>query len=388
MNKSVLLFLVVIASIFFNHPIDLLVGIRSQDSFFDVFWADRWFYAMLAMIVYVGLKIKQSHHMSVALLIGYSLISSLYAFGWHGSYPYIKTDIQAFTAYSFSAIMLGLFCLGSFSYKDLPKVQKAFSAICFINIIMVIFQFLLGVPNGSRAGIFGNPSMSGCFISITLPFVVMMGHSFIALLGLVAIGLIGSSQPIGIIAVAAAAYYLKVFSKSKFVTKILVTSLTLGSILILIPITTSKHHRSAFDNSGRFEVWKTVLGPWFKDGRYIVGQGTGTTEVIVPRIQAIEESKKHKNKTESFHLTEYKWFHSEYLQMLFENGIIGLLLMLNVIYYSLIISYKKNAFIFSTLCAYLATMMFNFPFHLPMHAIFGGILLSMIFKKESFCEQA
>ena len=395
-NTIVILSLILIAC--FYHPFyRLLSGRTNEIEYWNSVWADKWFYLMGILSLSLTYRLKQKYHWSICVLVAYLLLSALWAFGYSGSYYFALRerldDIKANSSYAFIAIALTVAFVSELKIKDLKVAEGVIGIIGFLNSAMIIAQRGFYYDKGLRGGFLGNPSMSGCFIAFALPF---MRNRLQVVFGIIAILLTGTSQPVGVLAVVGAASlmwfpkrkrlmvngiglvirpsYFKIISQVSFV---LATACVF--VYLTIPKITSKHGRSPFDDSGRFEMWKIAITPLFENGHYIVGQGTGSTAALVPRLHLIHESKRH-GVGEHFKIDEWKWLHSDFIQLLFENGLVGLCLGILASVFALYFSYLKSQRLFAATSGLIATAIFNFPAHFPIHAFSGALILAMCFR--------
>jgi O-antigen ligase len=109
-------------------------------------------------------------------------------------------------------------------------------------------------------------------------------------------------------------------------------------------------------SSGRVSEWKLFMDWWLENSNRWIGTGSGTAQWLGPVIQA---------KTESL----FVWFHNEYLQILFEQGIIGLGLAMAL----LVICIKKawrRPWLLSTIGGIGFSFFTQFPLRFPISALF------------------
>jgi hypothetical protein len=77
----------------------------------------------------------------------------------------------------------------------------------------------------------------------------------------------------------------------------------------------------------------------------------------------------------------FLWFHGDVLQLIFEQGALGAISFLVVAFFA-VRAAQRNVFTFSSLMAYLACTLGNYPVHLPLHAFLGFALFAMSFEGE------
>ncbi len=450
-----MLFLIVVAFVYTSPIEGLYYGWPDIEAYWTAVWWDKWFFLLGALTIFFATKIGRLRHWSVGLLVGYSMLSALWALGWSGAYEhqpeFIRAAIQIYSAYAYIAIAMLASVLLWFRLSDFMMAEMAIELLCILNSAAIILQTSFEVSPGLRGGFLGNPSMGGCFVAMTAPLVYRAAFPLrrstgiprvAVLLPIAAVLFTGTSQPVGVLAVVAVMYYMCVklarplyivpnpdfgaihwdearqlwvgTGIGRYIGQEVVTSpdrivwtrtrserrpidrRRLASVAaaaavgiaiagITIPLTSSKQGRSPFDSSGRFQVWREVIPAWAEVGRTWVGQGTGTTPAIVPRIQALFGSIKSGGGTNMFSFEEYRWLHSDWLQILVENGAIGLILALLTAWFAARRAWIEGPAFFAAVMGYIATMTFNFPVHQPFHALVGAILLARVFYKQSYC---
>lgn len=149
----------------------------------------------------------------------------------------------------------------------------------------------------------------------------------------------------------------------------------IGALGILTASVLSIYFKGLGSGSARLEGWKHYMTWWWDNANRLVGTGIGTFEGMGPFIP-------HVPKTEEIYL----YMHNDYLQMLFEGGIIGLLLMLVGCAY----------FVFKTKRSYLAYSVLGFLVcmisYSPLHIIIGQIavctlVFNIIYERNEYAKR-
>jgi hypothetical protein len=294
-------------------------------------------------------------------------------------YP-IPTD-PVLMARAGSEILYSVITVILFSTLLLIKDKKFFEKIlrllflsAIINSFVLIFNhFFLNQTN--PYGMLNNSTADACFIVSLLPlsFSYLYEKKFLLFLisGLpmiFSIGLSHSNTAIGGIGICLAFYLLQMMSFKRWV-------------LIMIPITLlfiffSKiiiGNRLLVDH-GRYFVWE---GSWrfFKEfANYWIGFGTGTFTVWGDAWQRAG----HLNDPNKF--TVWLWLHCEPLQILFENGILGLLSALIVFLTLIKRSFLKKSIVFPIACVYGFTCLTEMPLRIFVTQVLGICLVGITFK--------
>ena len=113
------------------------------------------------------------------------------------------------------------------------------------------------------------------------------------------------------------------------------------------------------------------MGHWWEHGEIWLGSGTGTAQALIPYIQ---------NRLQvdtAGHL--YLWLHSDILQVLFENGIVGFVSYGIMYFYALKYSLNRP-YLFAAMVGYLVTAAANYPARMAFHAMCGVILIVFCFR--------
>lgn len=378
MHKKMLV-AVLLISLFFPAPLQILTGINNEMNYWTWIWSDKWFYLLSLLSMVFAYRIGKKFHWSLGLFTGYLLVSGLWAGMYSRAYAFQTGaslfELQNAALMATIAIAITAATLYHFNKQSYLYAGVVFGYVALLNSLIIIAQKLQHVQAG---GLFGNPSISGCFLAIAYP-VFRDSPIYVRAIVIAAVLATGTSQPVGVLAVVIVASVI--MYKRRIIPVIAAAVLAMAAVVATVPIVTTKTNRSPFDDSGRFAVWKIAMEPWYKQGHYIVGQGTGTASALVPRLQ-MQRHAANMKVGESFRIDEYHWMHSDWLQILFENGIIGFTLSLIAAFFALVKA-RKNRKLFASVCGYFAAMCFNYPVHMPIHAFFGAILIGFSFHKGS-----
>ncbi len=230
-------------------------------------------------------------------------------------------------------------------------------------------------------GISGNPSMNGCLIAITIHpaykwlhakvlhsdapawskqnDAIKDGMAALVVLGAIACALTGASIPAGVLVVTCIACMIS--QEGRVTWPIFYGSAALALFVLGVGYALDPVH--FFHSTGRFQAWRTIFDWWYSSGKILFGHGTGMGSVVFYNAARSDMS-----------FGPFYWAHNDYLQILFDNGVVGLASFLIALFYTL-----KKAFdrpwLFASLSGYAATMLFNFPLHVPVHAIVGAALV-------------
>lgn len=280
-----------------------------------------------------------------------------------------------------SGIYLGI------QYLDIDK-RKLFNGVCIasaLQIIAVFMQWLNLFPfwngawdEGRIWGLFGNSNWSGCFIAMIIPFFFTLKDRYLRALGItsgfVALLILDSQFALlsGIVGVLAY-FYIK---HRDFILKKGLAYLILVLILGIIPVAMA--HPPNIANE-RFDLWlriwwvitgggNTEWGCHFLQG-YGLGSGFQAFPVIAKGI---------------CHDPNLQWHqaHNEYLQVLFQYGIIGLLLITGLIISTVKKISIRNVVLASSLIALLADSLGFFPMRTSPIGYMAVMFLALIDRED------
>lgn len=278
------------------------------------------------------------------------------------------------------------------------SIEDAFGALCIIDSIVVIVQKFF---HAEILGLLGNPSMNGCFIALSLPYLLLkprtQQYAFLAIedlkprdwlnvfidlalivITVVAIFLIGRTGPIvafGFVVISHLLCENEMNKKISFSTRMFLGALLMVSLSIccmtFIP--------NFFHDSGRISIWKHCLDWWWKNANVWVGTGNGTFFHIGPVVQTIYNINYDPIKEQG---NFFIWAHNDWLQTLIEQGILGFTLLASVFVTAVVKCWKnKWSYEFSVVIGFGVIAFFNFPFHQAPMALLGINCITRIFDK-------
>lgn len=352
------------------------------------------------------MRVSARYRLTTGLAAFYMLSSAAWVFGWRNSYPALGLvpllGIGKVSAYAFGA---GFSMVTVFTFLEdegFEWLKVTFALVGVANTVMVIGQWAAGQGQKMMGGIFGNPSISGCFTAAAYPAIVLMvgrmpiPRRFIRfhflliplaiLLPLIAVVAPGASAPMFTLGIVMLAVCGRVWVQGKsFNWRGLGMFTVFGAFLTLVVCgvgtMVSYHkmtHGTLFSDSGRFFIWKLMMSGWWNNGHVWIGQGTGTSQIIIPLAQQF-----YKQAHPEYPMSDiWLWFHNDYLQMIFENGIIGGALVLAALLVTVKAAWGKHPWVFGSLLGFLAAGVFNFPAHFPIHAFFGLLVIFTALRRD------
>jgi len=259
---------------------------------------------------------------------------------------------------------------------DWVRIYQAIAITCLIQIATVFLQwsnlfFCWNAMNdGGRVwGLFGNSNWSGCYIAMTMPVCLILSKRskwyLLSLLGLSAL-LIMDANFATLAGFTSVGLFFYLTYRDKLLQlkadKIILTSLLLLTAFVIIkPV--------YMWDGGRYEIWNRAYkfckfnlpnnGEAGRNGQdpsmqshFVQGRGLGECRRLLPMIQPKEYTDSNQTWTHT---------HNEYLNLLFDAGLIGLIIFIGLI----VTSFRraKNIAFACGLVAILVNSIGFFPFH-------------------------
>jgi hypothetical protein len=312
----------------------------------------------------LGYLIFKKYGLWVAALFVYTLISALMVFGKPGFGDFgplqYKLDRSTATAYG-TVLALSIFV--AFSTADLiNKLWIFLEFLCIIDSVLVI---------KNNYGILNVGSMDGTFLALMLQPILWRGWKainlknkwmtiyaiLVVLLPVIAIIRTSGSTIFFIISVE---FFALLFAEKKYIWSVVL------SVIVLIA---GKLHEGSelLNPNGRLEIWKQAMHWWSQYANHWIGTGTGSYLWIGPSTQV-----------DSKMTVLWLWLHNEYLQILFEQGYVGLFLSLAVWFMALYRS-RKTPWLFATFAGASVAMCTQFPLRFV-----ATELLFLLILRDSF----
>lgn len=304
-----------------------------------------WCAGLGCLLIYIALILKRNNGWAPALVFGCFTLNALYIAAFRQN-RYMESDIAVrfvFTGSAFYFLVAALLFLMVFT--DLSRrrlafqLERYFAYICIADSFFVIFWmlFLKKLPAGPGwSGFIDYASMNGCLIAMTAPcfwfhltryFQRKQTHYIsylVFLVPIVSIALSHSSSPwgalfgsvFGMFAIAA-----KV-SKGRDRKDFLVAGYVFLMLLMLLAYFFERG--SLLDSAGRMSAWKIFMHAWYEKLPVLWGSGPGTFPTLAIETQVAEHYLVNEAGTAG---TFFTFLHNEWLQVLYEEGAVGLLLL-------------------------------------------------------------
>lgn len=247
-------------------------------------------------------------------------------------------------------------------FKNVKLLLNLLFIAASLNSHIIIMKYFFGQAPWF---LFNNPAIDASFIACLIPFALRIHYS-LALPMIMACLLTDSSSGIIGPIIALSAYYLN----NKKILVALFASSTILSFGIL-----SQGYEKILNSSGRFQVWKLGMDHFFNNVNHWLGAGTGTWAVYGPTLQVQEAMRRG-----VVHVDGFFWMHNDWLQILFENGILGLLITI-LIFIKTLHTHFNNPKIRAALITLATIAIIQMPLRHIVFTVFSGALLFYPKKK-------
>lgn len=301
----------------------------------------------------------------IALSFGYFTLSQIPrfcdpSFFWPEYDATAEVSFQAITAFGvvyFTAVTLMLVLMRKPHREFLKNLLIYFS---LTNAFIILLRF---IRHKDPWFLLNNPALDAAFTACMIPLVYEK-KKYLAI-PLIIICLIShSSSGIAGLGIVIGSYLLSHF---KFSKKALGAGALSAGVMSLLGYILQG--RILVDSSGRYHVWAITFDFWRKSLNHIVGAGTGSFAIYGPSLQVIEAIQKGNDYVPGFF-----WGHNDWLQILIENGYIGLGLVICVGVRGAWRS-RFNPVIFSSLICYFVLAFIQMPMRHILFTVLGAWLI-------------
>jgi hypothetical protein len=222
--------------------------------------------------------------------------------------------------------------------------------------LLAVLIYILILDSASRLTT-GATTFHGAVLAMCVPFLVKTGRKNIAIISVLIILLLKSST--GIAALAASSVVVW--------PMLSVPLLAMASLIFYFKPWAEM----------RFHQWPEYLRSYL-DGNLLLGRGTGSLEYYGPRIMV---------KSEEWFSASFRLGHNEFIQILHDTGVIGLLLFCVLIIVEFI--RNKDKYTRAMILAFVVTSIFYYPLRIPIsQAIVFLLYVWMKNSAEAFEEKA
>lgn len=332
------------------------------------------FFGFIILGALNSFEVGRRLHWSLGLGLGVLLISGGYHFFFPQFYPIPVNPVSI--ARSGGEILYSVTLLLFFSILLLSKSKRFFqlclTSLFFISLVdsvALIVGFLLfknSDPNFKPTGILFSGTADACFIACMFPVTLnrFMYRIPLSVIMFWAIICAQSNTALAGVGVGIAFFLIETldFKDWVFITPLLVLTFGFGAYFLL------GHH--FLETSGRLPIWNAAFHVFDQFANPIFGFGTGTFSSWGQAFQMAYGSG-------TFAI--WTWLHNEPMQIIFENGFLGLITSMLVFWFLMKRTFKKSI-VFPIAAVYAFTGLTEMPLRLFITQFLGICLLSEAFK--------
>lgn len=285
------------------------------------------------------------------------------------------------TATSFGIFVTTVIPVLLFSKSMRYKVLNGIALVAVVSSVIMIYRRFFSLGTFS---FMNNSAADASIMAVLIPIICfrrslwvhidpwLTGLCFV--LPVTAILISGSSTGVVALGIMLAAWLVSSKKLKNVQGPHLIFLILVLSSLIALAIYFMGH--KFLEDSGRFFTWKVSMEFWVAKANHIFGSAGGTYLTLGP---AVQQAAYIKNGVTAF--PQFFFMHNEYLQILFEQGAIGLTLIVAVAGTALYKA-RKLPWLFTSLSTYCFIALTQFPLRFFGSAFIGAVLLMEAFKHE------
>lgn len=347
-----------------------LFAIAISNFYFDVQWGP-WFTTQVILAVYFGYHFTQIHW-TLGIASFWNLFSGIWVYGfWFNNYiknpEMVVCSLHKLAAESVTTSSMSFFAFLNIKKKHWLHVRDGMVWICWLNGVYYLWEVYAGWTFKTHLqGFFGNTSQSACMAALAVPFLFKY-RRWVCIVGItcvLAVAYVAQSSMAYLVLMAGLVTWcflkLKRAHRFAFVPLAIIVVAVLGQLF--------DYQFWIFHKIDRFQFWGNVMSWLRARGEWGIGFGNGSAWVLGPAIQV-----QYGMPTDQGH---WIWFHNDWLQVLFEQGLVGLLAVSSVV----IVSFKRaiklaRLDLATVLVAYCVFAFGMYPTNIAFSALFGMMIL-------------
>ena len=262
--------------------------------------------------------------------------------------------------------------------KDFIFLEYLFIGFAAIDAAVLLFKCLRPYDAGDLAQtpwfLFNNSAIDSSFIACCLPFVHkhlskrFFRLSYFAIISLFIAPCILTKTASGVLGIGLFLSFTFWNSYQRSI-KDLPAMISVGGIVAWIGYFLQSD--ALFDGSGRFAIWKLALSYW-RQYHMMVGTGLGTFQMYGPALQLAEIAAAGKGGSP---VAGFTWLHNDLLQILFESGLIGLLLAMAVFAITARRAWRDPT-VFTSLMIFVSLSFIQMPLRWFVFTLLGAFLVA------------
>jgi hypothetical protein len=330
------------------------------------------FFVWTVGLVIVCYGLSKRYPWTVCLAFGITAFSALRIYQAALNGIPVNPVIREFIHSAEAAVISFLLSVMIVQALSVPTWTKIFRGLAVLNALAICADSLFFTVKGLfhhlpwaelRAhepwGILLNASMSGCFNAVVFHLFHPREKALRAFL-LVSILVAGRSLPV---AVLFCGIGVSLLLQRRYRALLLAV---LGSIAVGFLL----KGRYLLDPRGRDFIWSLTFAHFRDHLPWSIGGGLGSFYVVGPALATQGNG------------PVFVWLHSDWFQTLFEQGIIGFLVV-TVMYAHALWRAQKTSDLFPALTAYAAFGVANMPLRYPLSGLLGAFLIRWALEKQN-----
>ncbi len=334
------------------------------DSSLHSLWLSKWGFVFFACCIWAVSNLWGTRYKAwIPFLVACSANAALTLF-WEPRFkdysPEFKLGVRAAASEAYLCLLMGLMFFGFCDRRWLRTMQDAFVVVGGLTSLLLLVTLQ---PNRSFVPFYDNPSMAASLVAVTLFLIPRAWPGYVKFLlwgvGLASILYTKASTPI----TALLAGWVMVAVIMRQWAPVLFAGLIAGGACLVVP------WGELSSDSGRLQIWNTLttFSHLFDP---VFGTGLGSTRFVYPILQGTEATRL------------FFWIHNDWLQLICELGFlgnVGLTWVAWTWYSTAKGRYDRgveNAQLLAAGAAFSFVMFTNFPWHWPVHAVLGGVLVA------------
>lgn len=310
----------------------------------------------LVWLVGIGIisySLYKKYSLSVAQAFGWVSLSALMIF--QNSFNFLPSDpvLRLYDMFSESALISLLFTVMIVQSFSVITWELIFKALALLNAGEIILHLTIR-PHDIPWGILMNGSMSGCFGAALFPL-FRRNERWQRWVIAFSVCLTARSLPI---AVLASGWFTSLYMRKQWRWALITPPLGMALGFLI-------KGRDFLNPDGRAFIWLESFHYFKEQVSFLRGAGLGSFYLIG---QTLSQG-------------QFTWLHSDWLQIGFETGFIGLVLVA-VMYGDALYRLRKLPGLFSALVAFGVFGIANMPLRYPLAGLYGAFLIRSAFDKR------
>jgi hypothetical protein len=319
----------------------------------DVHWPPWVLLSVLASL-YIGFITWVLYNPSIGVAIGYTLLTVSIGAFHKPIQEGVMHEVLMMKGLALETGFIMLLLCVAFHYiprADLKHVKNGLILVFVIQAIWLLFDVLTGWKG--LQGLLGNKSIGSSYLAI-----VGMLNPWLLVLATITV-LVTKSSVSGV--ALAVGFLGTLIIKSK-------NYLVYGVVLAVLVITAVLLDEQRLPNMPRWNAWAMFINEWIDGGKHFFGEGQGSFMFWGPHAQLTNEFEVKKGL--------WLWAHNDWLQLLIETGIVGIMVYLNLFRSVLVHYYREQnwSHVGMTL-SFGVVMLGNYPLAIAMFGIITAYLI-------------